>query len=101
MHICTNEIVYMYLMCIPHSVTNHDFRPLIPFAESNRSPDVYFHVINLVGKGIVVALACFFLLDFLCFVFSYKIRSKHQSVVIDQRHLLEVIHTNTAPVNLS
>ncbi|EQB78655.1 heterochromatin protein 1-binding protein 3 [Camelus ferus] len=28
-------------------VTNHDFRPLIPFAESNRSPDVYFHVINL------------------------------------------------------
>lgn len=65
--------VCIYKMCVPCSVTNHDFRTLIAFSESNRNTVVHFHfIVSLVAQGIVLALESSFLLDFLGFVSSHK-----------------------------
>lgn len=62
-------VQYMSIMCITCSVTNHDFRPLIPFSESNKNPDVYLYlIVSLVEQGIVLALESSFLPDFLSFL---------------------------------
>lgn len=68
-YICTDE--GCVCVCVSCSVTSHDFRPQIPFHESNRSPDVYFHlIVSLVEHGIVLALEGSFLFDFPCILRS-------------------------------